>query len=115
MGLSTETALSEVLNYVEKAFYNKQKVLAVSLDCSGAFDYVNFEAAEMALKEHQVPEAITVWYTNLLKGRQVTAELQGVTSTIIPGKGSPQGGILSPIVWNLVMDTLLSTFQGNGS
>ena len=113
MGLSTETALSEVLDYVEKAFYNKQKVLAISLDCTGAFDYVSFEAAEMALKEHQVPEAITAWYTSLLKGRQVTAELQGVTSTITPGKGSPQGGILSPIVWNLVMDSLLSTFQGN--
>jgi len=33
--------------------------------------------------------------------------------TIRPGRGSPQGGILSPIAWNLVMDTLLSTMKHN--
>ena len=54
---------------------------------------------------------MTLWYTNLLKGRKVTANLQGVTQTITPGRGSPQGGILSPLVWNLVMDSLLKEFQ----
>ena len=54
---------------------------------------------------------MTLWYTNLLQGRKVTANLQGVTQTITPGRGSPQGGILSPLVWNLVMDSLLKEFQ----
>ena len=54
---------------------------------------------------------MTFWYTNLLKGRKVTASLQGVTQTITPGRRNPQGGILSPLVWNLVMDSLLKEFQ----
>ena len=54
---------------------------------------------------------MTLWYTNLLKGRKVNANLQGVTQTITPGRGSPQGGILSPLVWNLLMDSTLKEFQ----
>ena len=54
---------------------------------------------------------MTWWYTNLLKGRKVTANLQRVTQTITPGRGSPQGGILSPLVCNLAMDSLLKELQ----
>ena len=110
-GLSTESALSEVLDHVESSFYRREKVMAVSLDCTGAFDCVGFDAASEALIANGVPEGMSIWYTNLLKGREVTANLQGVTKTITPGRGSPQGGILSPLVWNLVMDSLLKDFQ----
>ena len=39
-GLSTESAMSEVLDYVESSFYRRKKVIAVSLGCTGAFDCV---------------------------------------------------------------------------
>lgn len=51
---------------------------------------------------------IVRWYDILLRCRSMTAELQGVNRTARPGKGSPPGGIPSPIVWNIIMDTLLS-------
>ena len=86
-------------------------MIVVSLDCTGAFDCVGFDAASEALIANGVPEGMTLWYTNLLRGRKVTVNLQGVTQTITPGRGSPQGGILSPLVWNLVMDSLLKEFQ----
>ena len=63
------------------------------------------------MKRKNLPNNIIEWYCNLLKDRKVTVDLQGVTKTIVPQKGSPQGGILSPLVWNLVMDTLLSSFK----
>ena len=37
-GLSCETALLNAVNFIEKHTYQGQHVLAVSLDCSGAFD-----------------------------------------------------------------------------
>ena len=37
--------------------------------------------------------------------KKVTANLQGVTQTTTRGRGSPQGGILSPTNWNLVMES----------
>ena len=88
-------------------------MIAVSLDCSGAFDCVGFDAASEALITKGVPGGMLFWYTNLLNGRKVTANLQGVTQTIThtPGRGSPQDRILSPLVWKLVMDSLLKEFQ----
>ena len=59
-----------------------------------------------------IEENIIEWYDSMLKSRRVTAEVQGCSMTIKPTQGSPQGGVLSPLVWNLIMDTLLSTFDG---
>jgi len=42
VGLSTESALSEAVDFIEEAVYNRQIALAVSLDCSGAFDNIYF-------------------------------------------------------------------------
>ncbi|XP_071746075.1 uncharacterized protein [Lepeophtheirus salmonis] len=39
-GLSTETALSQVTDVVKKSIYQRQCTLAVSFDCTGAFDYL---------------------------------------------------------------------------
>ncbi len=54
------------------------------------------------------------WYNKVLTGCLVSADLQGAQNTIVPTMGSPQGGILSPLVWNLVMSSLLSTFLREG-
>ncbi len=57
---------------------------------------------------------IAGWYNQVLTSRLVSADLQGAHNTIIPTMGSPQGGILLPLVWNLVMNSLLSTFPREG-
>ncbi len=54
------------------------------------------------------------WYNKVLTGRLVSADLQGAHNAIIPTMGSPPGGILSPLVSNLVMSSLLSTFPRGG-
>ncbi len=107
-GRSTESALSEVVNIMEKMVYNGKSVLAVSLDCSGAFDNINFESARIALREKGVCEELVAWYDKVLRTRIITAELQGEKRCLQPTKGSPQGGVLSPLVWILIMDSLLS-------
>ena len=106
-GRSTETALSDFINQVEASFLRKKHAIAISLDCSGAFDTVSFDAASAAMQRKNIPKNISSWYDNLLRNRIVTAEVQGVKATIAPGKGSPQGGVLSPMIWNIVMDSLL--------
>ena len=73
----------------------------------------NFESARMAMDRKGIDPAIVAWYGKLLKGRKITADLQGEKCERIPARGSPQGGVLSPLIWNLIMDTLLATFQGD--
>ncbi len=112
-GRSCETALSSFVNDVEHALYNQRCLLAVSLDCSGAFDCITFDSAEREMFSHGIPSNIVRWYCNLLKGRSVRANVQGQEARIVPARGSPQGGVLSPLIWNLIMDSLLSQFKGD--
>jgi len=114
VGRSCDSALSTVVDKIEQHIYRKEHCLVVSLDCSGAFDNIKFDSASMALNRLNVPKAITAWYDFILRNRRVTAEIQGEKVRRIPMKGSPQGGVLSPIIWNFIMDTLLSTFQEHG-
>ena len=112
-GLGTETALSSFADLVENAFHRGKKSLVVSLDCSGAFNRIKFSAKE-ALDAAGAPAMIAGWYNKVLTDRLVSADLQGAHNTIIPTMGSPQGRILSPLVWNLGMNSLLSTFPREG-
>ncbi len=112
--LGTEMALSSFADLVESAFQKGKKSLIVSLDCSGAFDQIKFSSAKEALDAAGSPAMIAGRYNKELTGHLVSADLQGASNTIIPAMGSPQGGILSPLVWNLVMNSLLSTFPWEG-
>ncbi len=110
-GRSCDTALSTFVDDVEKAIYNGRYLLAVSLDCSGAFDSIKFDSAKSCMERKGIPDNIVKWYMNLLQHRSVDAEVQGFRATVKPARGSPQGGVLSPLVWNLIMDEFLSQFQ----
>ncbi|QQP37800.1 Uncharacterized protein FKW44_018195, partial [Caligus rogercresseyi] len=110
-GLSTETALSQAVDLIEKSIYQKQCTLAVSFDCTGAFDCIQFHSANTAMTKLGIPQCIASWYMELLNTRTVTAELKGEKFSVQPTRGSPQGGVLSPVVWNMIMDTLLTEFK----
>ena len=109
---STETALSDAVNFVEKGIYQNNDVLMVSLDCTGAFDYIKFASARQSMADIGIEPYINEWYQHLLKGRRVTANILGIEDHTIPRRGSPQGGVLSPLVWNVIMNTLLTQFKG---
>ncbi len=110
-GRSCDTALSTFVNDVENSVLNGQHLLAVSLDCSGAFDCIKFDSAQICMERKGIPQNIVIWYNNLLQHRQVHAEIQGRHTTVAPARGSPQGGVLSPLVWNLIMDSFLSQYR----
>ena len=74
--------------------------LGTFLDIEGAFDNVSFDAIERALEVNR-------WISSMIHNRQTTVELQGERRTIAIRRGCPQGGILSPFLWNLVVNELL--------
>ena len=51
-GLSTETAISEITNLIEKAKHNKQHAMLLSVDIQGAFDNIPFSVIKEALITH---------------------------------------------------------------
>ena len=88
--------------------------MAASLDCSGAFDNVTFDSSKRALTRHRLPPGITSWYIHLLENRRVTSDLYGSARTISPTMGTPQGGVLSPTIWNLIIDEIITEVDGLG-
>ena len=108
---SCDTALSDAVNFVERGLGAKRYTLMVSLDCSGAFDNLTFQSSARALSKAGVPPVVARWYQSLLSNRVVHSEVNEDKKTIFPTKGSPQGGVLSPLVWILAMDSLLSQFK----
>ena len=93
-GKSCNTAMSEVVDFIEKNTLRGQHVLAVSLDCSSAFDGIKFDSVDKGMKEMQIPMSIRKLCANILKKRQVSAELQGGKSTRVPTRGSLQSSCL---------------------
>ena len=96
---STETAISELVNLLEKAKCNKMKAMVVSIDIEGAFDNVPFKVIEESLREHGASEHIIAWIDFLSKNRNVRASQGRVTIHFRPNKGTTQGGLNGPDIW----------------
>jgi len=47
----------------------------------------------------------------MLTRRIITASIGKVSETVIADRGCPQNGVLSPLLWSLVLDHLLSKLE----
>ena len=57
---------------------------------------------------------LTSWIENLLRHRTIHVELYGDKVKREVVKGNPQGGILSPFLWNCVLNNLLLGLHSRG-
>ena len=110
-GHSTEVAMSQVVDRIEKAILNKQVAMAAFLDIEGAFDNLDSNAAIKAMTKHGIEKSIVQWYGHYLKNRISTVQYGHRSEHRTLTRGTPQGGVLSPILWNLAFDSLLSQFN----
>ena len=106
-GFSTETALSTLIDLIEKAMLKGRYALVTFLDIEGAFDNVSYESVDVAMVEKNVNPLIISWYLDFLHNRNISAEIAGIHWIRSLTRGVPQGGVLSPLAWNLVFDSLL--------
>ena len=82
--------------------------MGVFLDIEGAFDNVSFKAISEALATTKVDESTAKWIINMVTNRYITINHKTSSKRIRIRRGCPQGGILSPFLWNLVVDSLLN-------
>ena len=111
-GRSCESALSNFVEQIETANEKQQYALAVFLDIEGAFDGVTIPDILQALGNKKVDRQTIRWYEHFLYNRSITVDYKGNTIHKYLTRGTPQGGVLSPIAWNLVFDTFLRLFTG---
>ena len=99
--------MHKLVKKFEFAILNQGMALGTFLDIEGAFDNVSFDAIERALDSKCKSAEVNQWIRSMIHNRQTTVELQGERRTIAIRRSYPQGGILSPFLWNLVVNELL--------
>jgi len=113
-GRSTETALHNVVSMAEKAISDKEYMLSTFLDIEGAFDNVSFNAINSRIYECDISSYVKSWIRFMLAHRTICFINQGERVTITATKGTPQGGVLSPLLWIIVINTLITRLSEHG-
>ena len=108
---SCETALSFMTSQIESAFTAKGFALGVYLDIQGAFDNVSTESIVDGMRAKNFPTVTIKWYSYYLSHRTMVTEHQNISIEKRLTRGTPQGGVLSPLMWNLAFESLLEQFQ----
>lgn len=113
-GRSTDTALYQLTNEIQKSLEVKEITICAFLDIEGAFDNTSHDAVEKALKRKGVHHTISRWMCELLKSRIAETKVGNKTIKVSTTRGCPQGGVLSPLMWSLVVDELLEKITNCG-
>jgi hypothetical protein len=113
-GKSTEAALHNVVIHTEKAIEHRDIALGAVLDIERAFDRTSFDIIKQAVERHGIEPTVCRWFCDMLESRNISATLSGETLGATAARGCPQGGVLSPRLWSLVVDDLLWGLKYNG-
>eukprot|EP00116_Pleurobrachia_bachei_P001378 sb/3461640/ len=106
-GQSVITALHKCVHRIEKRLATGGMVLAMFLDIQGAFDNVSFSAIETAMDKCNIDDPTKNWISNWLRDRKLSVEFAGEKQITKISQGCPQGGVLSPLLWLIVIDDIL--------
>ena len=118
-GKSTESALSNTVNYIEKFIFKNQYALGIFLDISSAFDSICPEHIRNCLLKHGGEKDMVEWYYGYLKHRDLFFDLHGQKTVCSTGVGFPQGGVCSAKFWLIAFDKAIQIIntlgiEGNG-
>lgn len=113
-GKSTDTALHQMTHKIESILKNGGVALGCFMDIEGAFDNTDFEVIAKAARDREMDDVAIRWIVRMLSSRTVEATICGSSIKLGVTRGCPQGGILSPILWCMVIDSLLAKLNDSG-
>ncbi|XP_072384703.1 uncharacterized protein [Diabrotica undecimpunctata] len=85
-----------------------------ALDREEAFDNHSITSIIIALRRKVVEHVCLNWIESMLRNRVVNTTMLGETVLARLNRGYPQGRVLAPLLWNLVMEGLIGTFKAHG-
>ena len=101
---STETAISNTVNYIEKSHRKNEHCLAVFLDIAATFDTIKPDHIRKTLLEKEVDGNLVRWYYNYITERHLTLESNDYEIKTKVDVGFPQGRVCSAKLWIIAFD-----------
>lgn len=110
-GKSTDLALNNLVASIGETLKKKEVAVAAFLDIEGAFNNALPKSLYESAAARGVNPLVCDWIKAMLGDRMITTSLQGETVKFRAARGCPQGGVLSPLLWSLLVDDLLAIIQ----
>ena len=99
---------------IEHGLRHKEYTLAAFLDIEGAFNNMRIEAIRDSLLELGVEDFLVEWIICMLGSRIINSSLGDHVIRRSVTRGTPQGGVLSPLLWLLAVNGILRSFDSMG-
>ena len=111
-----ETAIHQLVVRNEKALDQEETSVGGFLDTEGVFNNIFYDSMCAALAKHGVDYTIILvrCIRAALEGRLATASLGGFSRSVGVSRTCPRGGVLSPLLWCLVVDELIVRLNWGG-
>ena len=113
-GKSTESAISNTVDYIEQQLFERSHCLGMFLDISSAFDSISIDHIRDSLLKHNGDPDLVEWYYSYLGKRFLEIELHGETVRLTTGTGFPQGGVCSARFWLIAFDEAIQIINSKG-
>ena len=113
-GRSTETALYQLTSRIQDSLNARETCICAFLDIEGAFDNTSHTTVSLSLTKRNVNSTIADWIDAMLHTRTAESSVSDRIIQIQTTRGCPQGGVLSPLLWSLVVDELLDMLDNQG-
>ena len=106
-GESTIDVHVQLENIIRRCLESKEVCVVVYVDLSAAFDKVWHKGLITKLIDKGIRGRLILWLNNYLSNRRVKVRIDGHYSEEISLEaGTPQGGVLSPLLFNLMLSDL---------
>ena len=112
---NTDTALSSVVNNLEKGTYLDQDTIAIFLDIAAAFDTICPGLIKRKLLQHGGDPHMVNWYYNFITHRNLHVEINGTTASKTVSIGFPQGGVCSAKFWIIAFNEAIEIINSFGA
>ena len=108
-GRGTRDQIANICWIIEKAREFQKTIYFCFTDYTKAVDCVDHNKLWKILKEMGIPDHFTCLLRNLYAGQEAAVEPDVIVNWFKTGKGVHHGCILSPCLFNLLKDYILST------